>query len=141
MPGKHSREKGKRGEREAAKALTAILGVPVTRSVQYSGKGEGPSDVVGIPGLHVEVKRTERFRSRESLDQAISDSNGEDVPIVLTRAGGEDWRVFLRLKDLPRLGKIMEELRDDQYSLDSADGAEASDGGPPAPHGVPGAGG
>ena len=35
--GKYQREKGKRGEREAAKELSRLPGIPVTRSQQFKG--------------------------------------------------------------------------------------------------------
>lgn len=49
--GRASREKGKRGEREAAKALTErIPGVKIQRSVQYAGRMASHSSG-GMPDL------------------------------------------------------------------------------------------
>ena len=45
----NSREKGKRGELELARALRA-LGYDCRRGQQYSGKN-GDADVVGLPGI------------------------------------------------------------------------------------------
>lgn len=58
--GKMSRNKGKRGEREAAKILSKMLGMEIRRGVQYKGSGDSP-DVSGLSaiGLHPEVKRDE----------------------------------------------------------------------------------
>ena len=54
----NSLEKGKRGEREAAKAMAEHLGCVAKRGVQYQGGVDSPDVVHNIAGLHVEVKRT-----------------------------------------------------------------------------------
>jgi uncharacterized protein YlbG (UPF0298 family) len=58
--GKMSRNKGKRGEREAAKILGKMLNLDVSRGVQYQGGDDSP-DVTGLQeiGLHPEIKRDE----------------------------------------------------------------------------------
>ena len=58
--GRKSREKGKRGEREFAK-YCRDHGYDCRRGQQYSGLGG--DDVVGLPNIHIEVKRTERLLS------------------------------------------------------------------------------
>ena len=62
----NSRDKGSRGEREAASVLRRELGVQVERPVQRSGKGlYGPADLLvfdeagDLSRLAVEVKRVE----------------------------------------------------------------------------------
>ena len=50
----NSIRKGKHGEREAAKYLRS-LGFDCRRGQQHAGGPESP-DVVGIPGIHIEVK-------------------------------------------------------------------------------------
>lgn len=101
MSGKTSREKGKRGERELAKALSRLLGVDARRGQQFSGSPESP-DVVGVPGIHVECKRTEKFSLYDSLEQSIDDA-GEDIPVVMHRRNRKDWVIVARLEDLPEL--------------------------------------
>ena len=61
--GKASREKGKRGEREFA-SLCREYGYAARRGQQYCGV-EG-DDVIGLPGIHAEVKRVERLDLMES---------------------------------------------------------------------------
>ena len=80
--GRASREKGKRGEREAAAELAAILGCDARRGVQYQG-GPGSPDVVldGVP-IHVEAKRVERLQLWAALEQAKADAPAGSVPIV-----------------------------------------------------------
>jgi hypothetical protein len=55
-----SRQKGKRGEREAARVLSHHLGIKVKRGIQFQGSPDSP-DVsgLGVIGLHPEVKRDE----------------------------------------------------------------------------------
>ena len=80
---KFSRDKGKRGEREVALILREH-GFEARRGQQYCG-ANGDADVVGVPGLHIEVKRTEKFRMYEALDQAINDAREDELPVVFTR--------------------------------------------------------
>lgn len=102
-----SREKGKRAEREAARALSDLLGVQVRRSQQYAG-GVDSADVVGVDGLHVEVKHQERMQLYDWIAQAVSDS-GEGVPIVVHRRNRSEWLCSLRLIDLMRLVDTLHE--------------------------------
>jgi hypothetical protein len=80
--GRASREKGKRGEREAAAELGAILGVEARRGVQYQGGPDSPDVVLpGVP-IHVEAKRTERLSLWAAIEQAKADAPAGSVPIV-----------------------------------------------------------
>ena len=88
--GKPSRDKGKRGEREAAKALAELLGIDVRRGVQYQGGPDSP-DVVGIPGIHIEVKRTERLQLMPAIEQATGDAGEGRTPVVLWRRSRSPW--------------------------------------------------
>ena len=100
--GSLSRDKGKRGELEAAAELRRLFGVEARRGRQYCGSDDAPDVVAAIPGVHVEVKRVESLRLYPALDQAAADA-GENVPLVLHRANGKSWVAVVRLDDLPRL--------------------------------------
>ena len=100
---KFSRDKGKRGEREVALILREH-GFEARRGQQYCG-ANGDADVVGVPGLHIEVKRTEEFRMYEALDQAINDAREDELPVVFTRKNNCDWVACLRLDDFMELFK------------------------------------
>lgn len=102
--GKMSREKGKRGEREIA-AILRERGYDAHRGQQYHGGGDSP-DVVGLPGVHIEVKYTQAFHLWDALEQAETDSAGsENIPVVVHRKAvkpGEralPWVAVLRLDD------------------------------------------
>ena len=100
---KFSRDKGKRGEREVALILREH-GFEARRGQQYCG-ANGDADVGGVPGLHIEVKRTEKFRMYEALDQAINDAREDELPVVFTRKNNCDWVACLRLDDFMELFK------------------------------------
>ena len=100
---KFSRDKGKRGEREIALVLREH-GFEARRGQQYCG-ANGDADVIGVPGLHIEVKRTEKFRMYEALDQARNDAIEDELPVVFTRKNNCDWVACLRLDDFMELFK------------------------------------
>ena len=68
----NSRRKGAQGERELAKKLREY-GFDCRRGQQYSGIGG--EDVVGLDGIHIEVKRVERLNIYDAVDQAKRDSD------------------------------------------------------------------
>ena len=83
--GKAQREKGKRGEREVA-AIARNHGFDGThRGQQYRGGGDSP-DVIGIPGIHPEVKRVERLDLHAALAQSAGDAAEGEIPVVIHRA-------------------------------------------------------
>lgn len=94
--GKASREKGKRGERELASRLR-WFGYNARRGVQYHGGADSP-DVVGLPGIHIEVKRTERLDLYGALSQSKGDA-GNDMPVVMHRRNNCEWVVIQPLDD------------------------------------------
>ena len=97
-----SRNKGKRGERAAAKELNRLFGLEARRSQQYCGEA-GDADLIGVEGIHVEVKRVERFHMRAALDQADSDRKAGETPMVLTKQNNRPWIVCCYLDDLPEI--------------------------------------
>ena len=111
--GRRSRNKGKRGENEAAKALGALLGLPVRRTVQYSGRRSGEADLAGLEGLSIEVKRCERLLLYDALEQAreTAERDGRDVKgLVLHRRNRHKWVACMYLEDLPHVAEIIARL-------------------------------
>ena len=92
----NSRAKGASGERELAKVLREY-GYNARRGQQYKGGADSP-DVIGLDGIHIEVKRVERLNISDAMAQSIRDA-GDDVPIVAHRKNREDWLVTMRLID------------------------------------------
>jgi len=100
--GLRSRNKGKRGEREAAAEIRRLFRTDARRGRQFSGSDESPDIVAEIEDVHFEVKRAESFRLYDALDQAAGDA-GEKVPVVLHKQNRKPWVAIVRLDDLPRL--------------------------------------
>lgn len=99
--GKTSRDKGKRGERELAGILKSY-GYNCHRGVQYHGGPESP-DVVGLPGVHIEVKRVERLNIENAVDQAVSDAGDDELACVFHRKNKRGWNVTMPMEDFMRL--------------------------------------
>ena len=97
--GRMSREKGKRGEREAAELLRAH-GFQAQRGQQHSGSPDSPDIRHDIDGVFIEVKRTERFNLYAALEQAKQDRRAGDVPVVMHRQNGREWVAVLSADDL-----------------------------------------
>lgn len=92
----NSRQKGAAGERELAAKLREY-GYDARRGVQYSG-ANGDADVLGLPGIHIECKRTERLNLYDAIAQAEADCK-EKLPVVFHRKNHSEWLVILRIED------------------------------------------
>lgn len=95
--GRKSRRKGASGERELARILRSEGFDDARRGQQYSGIGQ--ADVIGLAGVHIEVKRTEALRLYDALDQSIRDANDGELPVVIHRKNGCRWVVIQPLGD------------------------------------------
>lgn len=100
----NGKQKGKRGELELARKFREY-GFEARRSVQYNGKEEeGQADVLGLPGIHIECKRTEKLYLYEAVDQAKRDSKGtDDIPVVFHRKNNCEWLAILPLDEFMKL--------------------------------------
>ena len=93
----NSRDKGCRGERELANKLKEY-GYECRRGQQYCGSN-GDADVVGLDGVHIEVKRTERLSLYDALAQAKHDAKEGEMPVVMHRKNNCEWVVIQPLED------------------------------------------
>jgi len=109
--GRMSKNKGKVGERELAGELRRLFGIEARRGVQYHGGAGSPDVVADIPGVHIEVKRTERLSLYPAMKQAVGDAGEGKVPIVFHRQSRQDWLAIIRLNDLPELIDSFSELK------------------------------
>lgn len=100
----NANQKGKRGEREVA-ALLREHGYDARRGQQHSGSPDSPDVVHNIGGFHIEVKRTERFRLYDALEQAHEDAGPLDVPVVFHRMSGREWVVIMTARDFLEMVK------------------------------------
>jgi len=93
-----SQRKGATGERELA-ALLQEYGYPVERGGSLTF-GEVP-DLVGLPGVHIEVKRVERLNVLEAYQQAVRDAERfqDGVPVLFHRRNRSPWLVTMEITD------------------------------------------
>lgn len=102
--GKASREKGRRGELEWKEKLQQ-LGFPLARRGAH---GPDRVDVEhGIPGTHCEVKRTERLRLDDAMDQAEKACGDGRVPYVAHRRNRGHWMVTILADDLHDFARLV----------------------------------
>lgn len=97
----NSKAKGAVGEREAVR-LCRSEGFDCHRTAQYCGNApEGSADIVGLPLIHVEVKRNEHLNIDDALSQSTRDSGKTDhgIPIVLHRKNNTKWKVTMDAHD------------------------------------------
>lgn len=99
----NSRQKGKRAELELASILRSA-GFEAKRGVQYQGGPDSP-DVVGLPGVHVEVKHVEKLNIFDAMDQSRRDTGVCELPIVAHRKNRKPWLVTMDLDDWLKLYK------------------------------------
>ena len=92
--GKVSRDKGKRGELEFA-ALCREHGYDVRRTSQYCGQTGDAADCVGLPGIHIEIKRTEKLSLYDAVDQAKRDCKEGRMPVVFHRRNNCKWLAIM----------------------------------------------
>ena len=96
--GKQSQRKGATGELELVEILNGY-GYETERggSLTY---GTVP-DVTGLPGIHIECKRSERLNILEAINQAARDSLRfrDGLPAVFHRRNRQPWLVTMRLVD------------------------------------------
>ena len=112
----NSREKGKKGEIEIAHILQEY-GYETRRGQQFNA-ANGDADVVGLPGIHLEIKRVERLNIDKALEQSIRDTYADEIrqgsdliPVVMHRSNSDHkkdstkgtWKVTLRLDDFMKL--------------------------------------
>ena len=99
----NSREKGKRAELEIAHYLQEH-GYDARRGQQFSG-ANGDPDVVGLPGVHIEVKHVEKLNLDKAMEQSIRDAKDGEIPVVIHRKNRQPWRVTMSLDDFIELYK------------------------------------
>ncbi len=117
-------DKGKAGEREAAALIRDLTGWDVRRRVRQH---DGDSDLVGVPGWSVEIKR---YRSASQADVArwwvqAAAQAGELLPVLLYRLDRADWRAVWPLGPL-LTGQTAETWQAFKWTVGSAPAAWAA---------------
>ncbi len=102
----NSRNKGKRGELEAAHLLKKH-GYDARRGQQYAGSNGDP-DVVGLPDIHLEIKRVEKLNIDDALSQSIRDARDTEIPVVMHRKNRTEWKITMLFDDWINMYKAWE---------------------------------
>ena len=101
----NSKQKGKRGELEFCHYCMDRGYENIERSQQYCGI-KGDADVVGIDGLHIEVKRVQKLNIDKAMNQSISDAKEDEMPIVAHRKDRDYWKVTMKAEDFLKIYKV-----------------------------------
>ena len=110
----NSRRKGKAGELEFSH-LCRAEGYDVRRTAQYCGKTGEAADCIGLPGIHIEVKRVEHLNIDDALAQAKRDAaeaGRDEMPIVAHRRNNARWKITMDAADWFKLYREWEAGRD-----------------------------
>ena len=100
--GRSQREKGKRGEREAAAAIEELFGLPTRRTAQC--RGDQTADIECGRKVHIEVKRRAKIGVMRFLQQAERDQSPDATPFVMLREDGDQrWSILVRADQLKEL--------------------------------------
>lgn len=94
----NSKQKGKRIERAFAHFMNDEFGFECRRGQQFHG-GPDSADVVGVDGIHFEVKGDERLNIHKAMLQAVGDC-GSNIPVVAHKKNRTEWLITIRAKDL-----------------------------------------
>ena len=99
----NSKQKGARFERQLASRFREY-GYQARRTAQYCGNTGDASDVVGLPGLHIEAKHQETMRLYEWMAQAKRDSSGTGrLPAVFHKKNNAEILVTMEFDDFMNL--------------------------------------
>jgi hypothetical protein len=105
VPKINGRQKGARGEREAAKFAAEKWGaVNARRACQIGVTGGRDVDDV-LPACRVEVKRTERIDVAKAHRQAARDASPGETPVVMHRQNRQPWSLTFDLRDSVRVAE------------------------------------
>lgn len=94
----NSKQKGKNGELEFVKKCKEYGFKDARRSQQFAGINND-ADVVGLPDIHVEVKRVERLNIDNAMEQAQRDKKEEELAIVAHRKNNKEWLITMTAED------------------------------------------
>ena len=103
----NSKQKGARFERLLASRFREY-GYEARRTAQYCGNTGDASDVVGLPGLHIEAKHQEQMRLYEWMSQATRDAEAggqNSLPAVFHKKNNADILVTMRFDDFMEIYK------------------------------------
>lgn len=99
----NSRTKGASGERQACRAFEEAFELPhgcLCRNVADQARGGKGGDILGVPGVHFEVKWCKVIHIKRWRRQVEADCAPGDIAVIIYRNDGDtEWCVDYRLKD------------------------------------------
>jgi len=119
MPGRMSRNKGARGERALAQALTDA-GLKAARGGRAGCRDEDIEH--SITGVRIECKYQARPSIHNAIEQAIRDCPTK-MPCVCSKmvlpigSKSHPWLVTVRLDDLMRFSQAVIDARSDDWTI------------------------
>lgn len=94
----NSKKKGARFERQLSSLFREYGYEDSRRTAQYCGNTGDASDVVGLPGIHVEAKHQERMQLYDWIEQAKRDSKDTGkLPMVFHKKNNHEILVTMQL--------------------------------------------
>lgn len=104
----NSKNKGARFERLLASRFREY-GYQARRTAQYCGNTGDASDVVGLPGIHIEAKHQEAMRLYEWMAQAKRDAAGTGkLPAVFHKKNNAEILVTMEFEDFMHIYREFE---------------------------------
>lgn len=111
----NARSKGARGERELAQELSKIVGAARRTGLMQSQQDAPESDVEWLEGLVIESKRCQRVEIDRWCELNERKARGlGGLSLVGWRKNRSEWRLALRLEDLPALSRLIVEALDEE---------------------------
>ena len=107
----NSKQKGARFERLLASKFREHGYDDARRTAQYCGNTGDASDVVGLPGLHIEAKHQEQMRLYDWIAQAKRDAKaggGNRLPAVFHKKNNSNILVTMELDSFMEIYKEYE---------------------------------
>lgn len=111
----NSKQKGARFERTLASRFRDY-GYDARRTVQYCGNTGDASDVVGLPGIHIEAKHAEAMRLYDWMAQAKHDAEAGgkgNLPIVFHKKNNAEILVTMEFDTFMQIYREWEAGRTD----------------------------
>ena len=93
----NGRQKGASFERQMANYFRE-KGYDTHRGIQYRS-GQEEADVVGLRGVHLELKRVKNLNLQKAMEQSIRDSKDGEKPVVISKKNRQPILVTMLLDD------------------------------------------
>lgn len=102
----NSRRKGKDGENEFIRLHLVEHWPGAKRNLDQFG--DDKRDCVEVAGVHFQVKRTENLKLWQAIEQAETEADPHDLPVVAFRRNRSKWYCALDASELVALLKLRE---------------------------------